>query len=152
MLHKIKKILEKKELDNKTGVSNQLAVSALMVEAAMMDGKFTNIEKSTILRLLIKYFDLSEEEGSNLLDEANTIQDSATQIIRFTRAITDGYSDKDRVAIIEMIWEVVLADGIEDDFEKNLMRRIAGLIYVSDQDSGAARKRVKYKLASFSSS
>jgi uncharacterized tellurite resistance protein B-like protein len=62
--------------------------------------------------------------------------------LSFTRTIKDGYSPEDRVEIIEMLWEVAYADGVLHDYEANLLRRVGGLIYVSDQDRGDARKRV----------
>ena len=54
----------------------------------------------------------------------------------------DGFSHDERVRMIEMLWEVVLADDEIHDHEANLLRRVAGLIYVSDRESGDARKRV----------
>ena len=63
-----------------------------------------------------------------------------------TRVIKDNYSQQERVELIEMIWEVVYADGVRHDYEDSLLRRIAGLIYVSDRDRGNARKRVLERL------
>ena len=64
----------------------------------------------------------------------------------FTRQIVQKISPEDRVHILEMMWEVAYADGVLDPHEDALLRRIAGLIHVSDQDRGAARKRAVEKL------
>ena len=66
----------------------------------------------------------------------------SVQILRFTRTVKDRFSYQERVDLIEMLWEVVYADGVSDAFENQLMRRIGGLIYVSDRDRGEARLRV----------
>ena len=64
----------------------------------------------------------------------------------FTRAVNDGFAPEDRIQVIEMLWEVVYADGELHDYEASLLRRITGLLYVSDRDSGEARKRVLARL------
>jgi uncharacterized tellurite resistance protein B-like protein len=64
----------------------------------------------------------------------------------FTTAIKDGFEPAERVELIEMLWEVVYADGQLHDYEASLLRRIAGLLYVSDRNSGEARKRVLARL------
>ena len=64
----------------------------------------------------------------------------------FTRAIKDGFSHAERVQLIEMMWEVAYADGALHDYEASLLRRVTGLLYVSDRESGEARKRVLARL------
>ena len=69
-----------------------------------------------------------------------------SQLYAFTRVVKDRFDEIERVDMIEMLWEVAFADGHADDFEHNLIQRVAGLIYVSDRDRGAARKRVMARL------
>ena len=64
----------------------------------------------------------------------------------FTRVIKDRYSPEERVELVEMAWEVVYADGELHDYEANLLRRLGGLLYVSDKERGDARKRVLARL------
>lgn len=127
-------------------VDKQLAAAALMVEAARMDSHFDDTERATIARLLQRRFGLSPTETQTLIDEAARAQDDANQLLRFTRTIKDNFDEDERVALIEMLWEVVYADGVLDDFEANLLRRVGGLLYVSDRDRGLARKRVLKRL------
>jgi uncharacterized tellurite resistance protein B-like protein len=63
-----------------------------------------------------------------------------------SRTLKDALDYEDRVDLMEMLWEVVYADGVLDDMEANMMRRVAGLLYVDDVDSGTARKRAMAKL------
>jgi len=123
-----------------------LAVAALLVEAAHMDARFDARERQAILDLVAKRFTLDESEAESLLAEAHAAQQHATDLVRFTRTIKAAFAPAERVELVEMLWEVVYADGRVDPFEANLLRRIGGLIYVSDRERGAARKRVAARL------
>ena len=124
-----------------------LAAAVLLVEAACMDGHFDERERATIETALGARFDLNEEEIASLMRLAESAQDEANHLVRFTRSVKDGSSAEERIELIEMLWEVVYADGELHDYEANLVRRIGGLLYVSDRDRGAARKRVLARLA-----
>ena len=125
----------------------QLALAVLLVEAAYIDGTFDDIEHLKIAELAKQSFDLSETEIANLIEAAAAKNSEAVDLVRFTRVIKDGFAPEERVEVIEMLWEVIYADGRGDDFEANLMRRLGGLLYVSDHDRGAAQKRVVARLA-----
>lgn len=124
-----------------------LAAAALLAEAALGDGRFDDIERAAIGRLLRERFDLDEADAGRLVEAATQRVSDSTHLLRFTRQIKDNFSPAERVGLIEMIWEVVYADGELHEYEDSLLRRIAGLIYVSDRDRGAARKRVLERLA-----
>ena len=126
----------------------QLAAAALLVEAAHMDGSFDGDERISIANLLKSRFDLSDTECATLIQEAEKAAHQTSQLYSFTRVIKDSFEEAERIEMIEMLWEVACADGKADDFEHNLIQRVAGLIYVSDRDRGSARKRVLAKLAS----
>jgi uncharacterized tellurite resistance protein B-like protein len=124
----------------------QLAAAALMVEAATMDSEFETQERARIQQLLQNHFALSDLEATQLLAEAETAAAASVEWHSFTRAIKNGFEPAERIALIEMLWEVAYADGVLHDYEASLLRRITGLIYVSDRDSGEARKRVLARL------
>jgi uncharacterized tellurite resistance protein B-like protein len=125
----------------------ELAVAALLIEAARMDEHFDAAERSTIERLLGERFDLTPEAVSKLVEAAeHTVRDTA-QYFPFTREISKRLSMEQRVGIIEMLWEVAYADGVLDPHEDMLLRQIAGLIHVPDRDRGLARQRAREKLA-----
>lgn len=133
-------------LGTETFSSKEIASAALLVEAAFMDGNLDEHEKETISNLLVDRFHLSEEEAEELFARALSAQEDATHLMRFTRTVKDNYSQAERINLIEMMWEVAFADGIIHDFEENLIRRVAGLIYVSDRDRGEAKKRVQARI------
>ena len=124
-----------------------LAAAALLAEAALGDDRFDDVERVAIGRLLRERFGLDEDDAGRLVEAATQRASDSVHLLRFTRRIKDNFSPAERVELIEMIWEVVYADGELHDYEDSLSRRIAGLIYVSDRDRGAARKRVLERLA-----
>lgn len=130
--------------ESETGGHDELhlAAAALLAEVALIDSSFDAGERAAIEALVSTRFDLSETEARSLIDAAERKAKDSTHLLRFTRVIKDNFSPAERIELIEMIWEVVYVDGELHDYEDSLLRRIAGLIYVSDHDRGAARKRV----------
>ena len=124
----------------------RLAAAALLVEAAWRDHDFDHGERRHIVDLLGGRFGLTSEEAETLVAAAEEKVHGATQILPFTRAIKDRFSHVERIEMVEMLWQVVYADGVLHDHEAALMRQIGGLVYVSDQERGAARKRALAKL------
>jgi uncharacterized tellurite resistance protein B-like protein len=124
----------------------QIAVAALLVEAARMDDRFDAAERAAIHRLLADRFDLSLEATRELLAAAEAAVARSAQLFRFTDMVIRRLEPEQRVAIIEMLWEVAYADGRLDPEEDALLRRIGGLIGVSDQDRMRARRRARQRL------
>lgn len=124
----------------------QLAAGAVLVEAASLDGQVDQAERRRITQVLVEHFKLSAAEADALFEQARQAADQAVELAGFARTIKDGFDAGDRVRLIEMLWEVAYADGHLHEYEANLVRRIAGLIHVPDQDAGAARKRVMARL------
>lgn len=124
----------------------QVAAAALLVEAARMDTDFDAAERTKILDLVRTRFELTEAEAQSLLELAGQRVADSSQLYSFTRVVKDNFGQDERIELMEMLWEVVYADGTLHHLEANLMRRIAGLIYVPDRDSGAARKRALRRL------
>jgi uncharacterized tellurite resistance protein B-like protein len=124
----------------------QLAAAALLVAAATMDSEFDADERGQIARLVQERFALSAAEAADLVGEAEQMARASVQWHGFTSAIKDGFDHAERVQLVEMLWEVVYADGRLHDYEASLLRRVTGLLYVSDRESGEARKRVLARL------
>lgn len=145
MINRIKALLLDKDERTATAVEStddlQVAAAALMVEAALMDERFEASERATIARLLKKRFDLSDAQTEALLETARARVDKASQLFGFTRVVNDRFTRPERIELMEMLWQIAYADGRLDDYEANLMRRLSGLIHVSDRESGQARKR-----------
>ncbi|MFQ5773080.1 MAG: TerB family tellurite resistance protein [Kiloniellaceae bacterium] len=125
----------------------QVAAAALLVEAAHMDDEFDARERAKILDLVTARFGLSREESESLLEAAEARVAQASHLLGFTRVVKQAFSHEERVELLEMLWEVAYADGELHDFEASLVRRVTGLLHVSDHESGAARKRVLQRLS-----
>lgn len=122
--------------------AEKLAAAALMVEVAVQDGDFDDTEREVIESILVNKLKLSKEDALELFSLAVDKQSQSIQILSFTKEIKNHFDDEGRAHIMEMLWGVVFADGEEDAYESNLMRRIAGLLYISDKQSGEIRKKV----------
>jgi uncharacterized tellurite resistance protein B-like protein len=123
-----------------------LAAAALMVEAARLDGSFGEAERGRIEGLLTERFTLAPELADRLLAEAERRAEGSTDWHGFTTAIKDGFDHQGRIGLVEMLWEVAYADGVLHDYEASLLRRVAGLLYVSGGESAEARARALARL------
>lgn len=118
-----------------------LAAAALLVEAARMDDTVDADELARISELVRWRFGLNDEEAAELVADAERATADAVELYRFTRVVRDAFGHDERVQLVEMLWDVACADGEVHELEANLLRRICGLLNVSDRESGAARKR-----------
>ena len=134
-----KNIFKKKE--NNTENKNIL-IAALLIHAAKIDENYTETEKKIIKRSLIDLFSIEPTEAEKLMNYAEKKEEESNQIVEFTKEIKK-YSMESRLKIIEVIWKIVYSDGISDSYESNLIRRICGLLYVSDKDNGIIKTKVK---------
>ena len=121
-------------------------LAGLLVEAAMADGSLDDDEKDQISAALQADLHMSASDVESIIDAAVAAQDSRIEIHGLTRSIRSETDAQDRIAIMEMAWMVVLADGELHEYESQLMRRLAGLLYVEDIDSGRAQKRARARL------
>jgi uncharacterized tellurite resistance protein B-like protein len=125
----------------------QLAVAALLLEAAMVvDGRFDAHDRVVIRRLLEQRFGLSSSDAQELLDAAEKRVEGSAQLFGFTSTINGRLTQARKIEVIEMLWEVAYADGVLDPLEDSLLRRVGGLIDVSDHERGEAKQRVLRRL------
>jgi uncharacterized tellurite resistance protein B-like protein len=129
----------------------QLAAAALLVEAAHVDATVDPRERAAIDRMLERRFNLSPAAARRLVENAERASDASAQLFGFASIVNDRFSLEQRIELMEMLWEVVYADGSVDALEDTLLRRIGGLIYVPDRERGAARQRVVQRLGAGSS-
>ena len=145
MIDRIKTLLRGPDVSGAAPVEAEapkLAAAALLVEAACMDGHFDGNERDAVCSALGAHFGLSDAEADTLIEQAEAAHHEATDLHRFTRTINDRYDHDDRIAVMEMLWEVVYADGRLHAYEANLIRRVGGLLHITDRERGEARKRV----------
>jgi uncharacterized tellurite resistance protein B-like protein len=124
----------------------QLALTALLIEAANSDDRFDEAERGVIERLLESRFNLSRSDADELLAAGQRAASESAELFHFTRIINERLSFPERVELIEMLWEVAYADRVLDEYEDSLLRRVGGLIYVPDRERGEARLRVLQRL------
>jgi len=124
----------------------QLALTALLIEAAYSDDHFDGPERGVIARLIERRFNLLPSDVRTLLATGEAAATESVELFHFTRIINERLSYEERVELIEMMWEVAYADRVLDEYEDSLLRRVGGLIYVPDPERGIARQRVLRRL------
>ena len=116
------------------------AIAAILIEAALIDQDFGKKERDIIAKILKTHFELSEDYNVNeLIEETVSKLESSGDLITYTRTIKENWDLKNRIEIIEMMWKVCLIDNKIEPYEDMLIRRVSGLIYVSDKDRKKAR-------------
>ena len=125
----------------------RLAAAALLVEAAKLDGAFDGMERVKIAMLLKDRFGMAGSDVAELIEAADVETELAGGLYGFTKEVRGNFDHAERISMIEMLWEVAYADGSLHDYESNMLRRVAGLLYVTDRESGEARKRVLARLS-----
>jgi len=128
---------EKKITDDKN-----VLVAALLVHAAKIDEVYTNVEKIIIKKALISLDLTTPEDAEGLLVIAEKKEKESNQIVEFTREIKKQPIEF-KLKIIEILWKIVYSDGTNDNYESNLIRRLCGLLYISDKESGEIRLKVQ---------
>ena len=108
----------------------------------MADGQFDARERAIIRQLLERRFNLTTAAAQELVDAAEARVEGSSQLFGFTSTINQRLPRERKIEVIEMLWEVAYADGVLDQYEDGLLRRIGGLVYVSDRERGAVRQRV----------
>ena len=135
-----KKFFEKKNEEN---INNKnILITALLIHAAKIDDNYTDVEKEIIKKALISLNAITPNDAEELLKKAEKIEQESNQIVEFTREIKKN-SMEFRLKIIKILWKIVYSDGSSDNYESNLIRRVCGLLYISDRDSGMIKLKIK---------
>ena len=119
-----------------------ILIAALLVHAAKIDDNYSEKEREMIKKAIIGLDASKTDETEQILKDAEIKEKDSNQIIEFTREIKNQTMEF-RLKIIEILWKIVYSDGTNDIYESNLIRRICGLLYVSDKDSGIIKLKVK---------
>ena len=125
--------------------NKNILIAALLIHAAKIDQNYTDNEKTIIKKSMIDLNNLNEKQAEEILMLAEKKENEANQIVEFTKEIKK-YSMEFRLKIIEVIWKIVYSDGTNDNYESNLIRRICGLLYISDKDNGIIKMKVQNSL------
>ena len=120
----------------------RLAAAALLIHASTTDGDMNGTERDKLRAVLKSRFALDDAATDELIDVGTLAENEAVDLYRFTSLINRSLDEPGRLGIVEMMWEVVFADGRINEFEDNLMWRAADLLGVSSRDRIAIRRRV----------
>ena len=141
MLSLLKNILNSQNPQEDNSNKDLELLCGLMIEAAYTDGKIDESELNKIKLSLINIFSEDPKEVNLVVKKAEENKNNSKSLHHYTSFINKNFDDKKKILLIETLWEIVLSDGEVHDFESNLIRRLAGLLYISDVDSGNAKKR-----------
>ena len=128
--------------DEPEAPNTNIAVAALLVHLAAIDGIVTDKEQETITIILEQQFNLQPDEVKHLLDEATNRGQQAVDFYEFTSSLSR-LEEEERINIVRLMWKVVFADGHNHELEDNMVWRIAELIHVSARERTILRKEMK---------
>ena len=129
---------KKEEIKNNNFLTK---VCALLIHAAKIDENYTEIEEKIIKETLIE-LGLESDKTLETINYAKKIEENSNQILDFTKEVKN-LPEKDKVKIIEALWSIIYSNKDADMYETNLMRRLAGLLYIDNKTMGDIKERVK---------
>jgi len=132
--------------ENKDGAKNNehssyTKIAALLIHAAKIDEEYTAEEREIIEKTLIE-LGVEKLNISKIISEATIIEENSNQILDFTREVKD-MPEKDKIKIVESLWKIVYSNKTSDVYESNLMRRLAGLLYIDSKVMGDLKEKIE---------
>ena len=130
-----------KKKENKLENNFLIKICALLIHAAKIDENYTNSEEEIIKKTLLE-LGSNKDELDKIIKEAKIIEENSNQILDFTREVKN-LAEADKIKIIEALWTIIYSNEDADIFETNLMRRLAGLLYIDSKTMGDIKNRVQ---------
>ena len=130
-----------KKYNKKIEDSFLIKVGALLIHTAKIDENYTDNEEEIIKKTLLE-LGVKKENLSSTIKEAKIIDENSNQILEFTREVKN-LSEKDKIKIVEALWSIIYSNNDADLYETNLMRRLAGLLYIDNKTMGNIKERIK---------
>ena len=147
MLESLKNIFSNNSNQIQEDEHNDINIlTGLLIEAANTDGNISDDELNKISFSLVNIFKENKEDVDKALSKALENKDNTRSLFFYTSKLNKSFSHEKKILLIEVLWEVILSDNEIHDFESNLLRRLAGLLYVSDIECGNAKKRANDKV------
>ena len=116
---------------------------ALLIHAAKIDENYTENEEEIIKKLLLE-LGAKEKNIAQIISDAKSIEENSNQILDFTREVKN-LPENDKIKIIEALWSIIYSNNEADIYETNLMRRLAGLLYIDSSTMGDIKDKIKKK-------
>ena len=130
-----------KKDNNKNEVDFLIKICALLVHAAKIDEDYTENEEEIIRKTLLE-LGTSKEDLSQIIKNARIIEENYNQILDFTKEVKN-LPEQDKIKIIEALWSIIYSNKDVDIYESNLMRRLAGLLYIDNKTMGDIKEKIK---------
>tara|TARA_Y200000002_G_C22249366_1_gene483121 strand:+ start:68 stop:481 length:414 start_codon:yes stop_codon:yes gene_type:complete len=130
-----------KKKDNNQNDNILVKICALLIHAAKIDQDYTLQEEEIIKKTLLK-LGLEKENISKTIEEAKVIEENSNQIIEFTREVKN-LPNQNKITIVESLWSIVYSNKDADIYETNLMRRLAGLLYIDNKTMGDIKSKTQ---------
>ena len=127
--------------NNKNQNNNLLKIAALLIHAAKIDENFT-IEEEKIIKETLLNLGANKENVKQIIIDSKKIEDKANQILEFTKEVKN-MEENDKIKIIETLWRIIYSNKNADIYETNLMRRLAGLLYIDNKTMGDIKEKIK---------
>ena len=134
-----------KKKENKTEDNFLVNICALLIHAAKIDENYTNKEEEIIKKTLLQLGSTSEELNKTI-KEAKIIEENSNQILDFTKEVKN-LPEETKIKIIEALWSIIYSNEDADIYETNLMRRLAGLLYIDNKTMGDIKNKIQNKLS-----
>tara|TARA_A100001011_G_scaffold55521_1_gene54330 strand:- start:242 stop:649 length:408 start_codon:yes stop_codon:yes gene_type:complete len=132
-----------KKKDNDQKDDFLVKICALLIHAAKIDQDYTQQEEEIIIKTLLE-LGLKKENLPNTIKEAKIIEENSNQILEFTREVKN-MSDQNKIRVVEALWSIIYSNHDADIYETNLMRRLAGLLYIDSKTMGDIKSKIKKK-------
>ena len=137
-------LFKKKEIESDENHLSLISVAALLIHSAKIDQNFTEKERSIIKKALIE-MGADEKNLDQIIKDAEFKEKDSNQILEFTKEVKNKNIDKKKI-VIEALWNIIYSDENADIYETNLMRRLAGLLYLDSKIVGDLKEKAKSKL------
>ena len=134
-----------KKKENKAENNFLIKICALLIHTAKIDENYTNKEEEIIKKTLLQLGSTSEDLNKTI-KEAKIIEENSNQILDFTREVKN-LSEKDKIKIIEALWSIIYSNEDADIYETNLMRRLAGLLYIDNKTMGDIKNKIQNEVS-----
>ena len=132
----------KKEQNNK----NFSKIAALLIHAAKIDQNYSKQEEDIIEKTMLE-IGIDKDDIQNIMKNAQEIENNSNQILDFTREVKN-MKHEDKIKIIESLWRIIYSNNKADLYETNLMRRLAGLLYIDSKIMGDAKEKIRKEYCS----
>ena len=130
-----------KNVKNKSENNFLIKAGALLIHAAKIDENYTEKEEEIIKKTMLE-MNAKKETITQIIKDAKSIEENSNQILDFTREVKN-LPENDKIKIIEALWSIIYSNNEADIYEANLMRRLAGLLYIDSSKMGDIKERIK---------